>query len=82
MACSNGPWEGSSHQDQFYFDVMDRAFITFGARVLLPHYPVLRPVRFPRAQRGRRRRLPASMRRFSEREHREMIEFLVLHKEV
>jgi hypothetical protein len=24
-ACSNGPWAGSSHQDQFYFDVIDRA---------------------------------------------------------
>src|SRR6476660_5792537 len=41
-ACSNGPWKGSSQQDHFYFDVIDRAFITFGARVLLPHYPVLR----------------------------------------
>ncbi|HEV8183094.1 MAG TPA: ChaN family lipoprotein, partial [Candidatus Angelobacter sp.] len=41
-ACSSGPWAGSSHQDHFYFDVIDRAFITFGARVLLPHYPVMR----------------------------------------
>lgn len=38
-AGANGPWSGSSPQDQFYYDIVDRAFITFGARVLLPHCP-------------------------------------------
>src|SRR5579864_321658 len=78
-ACSSGPWAGSSHQDQFYFDVMDRAFITFGARVLLPHYPVRRRDDF----RGLHSQLrPADGQAvFSTREHREMVEFLNLHKE-
>jgi hypothetical protein len=76
-ACARGPWKGSSHQDQFYFDVMDRAFITFGARVLLPHYPVLRTADFrAQARVGDRRHAP-----FTETERREMAEFLVLHKE-
>ena len=76
----HGPWAGSSHQDQFYFDVMDRAFITFGARVLLPHYPVLRQDDF-RALNSQPRAAAASQTAFSHREYREMIEFLVLHKE-
>ena len=79
-ACSNGPWAGSSHQDQFYFDVMDRAFITFGARVLLPHYPVRRRDDF----RGLSSQPPVAVEGqvfFSAREHQEMVEFLVLHKE-
>ena len=79
-ACSSGPWAGSSHQDQFYFDVMDRAFITFGARVLLPHYPVRRRDDF----RDRHSQLPSAadgQAVFSAREHREMVEFLNLHKE-
>jgi hypothetical protein len=78
--CSNGPWTGSSHQDQFYFDVIDRAFITFGARVLLPHYPVRRQDEF-RALSSRPRTDADKPAAFSHREHREMIEFLVLHKE-
>jgi hypothetical protein len=74
--CSNGPWAGSSQQDHFYFDVIDRAFTTFGTRMLLPHYPVTRrddfraPVPFGNEQSV-----------FSVREYREMVEFLVLHKE-
>jgi hypothetical protein len=77
-ACSNGPWTGSSHQDQFYFDVMDRAFITFGARVLLPHYPVRRQEDF----RALYSKPPAPEQTvFSPREYREMVEFLVTHKE-
>jgi heme-binding uptake protein ChaN (Tiki superfamily) len=79
-AACHGPWAGSSHQDQFYFDVMDRAFITFGARVLLPHYPVLRQDDF-RALSSQPRAAAASQTAFSHREYREMIEFLVLHKE-
>ena len=78
-ACSSGPWAGSSHQDHFYFDVIDRAFITFGARVLLPHYPVMRQHDF-RAL-SSRPHAADSQTVFSSREHREMIEFLVLHKE-
>jgi Haem-binding uptake, Tiki superfamily, ChaN len=77
-ACSNGPWAGSSHQDQFYFDVMDRAFITFGARVLLPHYPVRRQEDF----RTLYSQPPASEQTvFTAPEYREMVEFLVTHKE-
>jgi hypothetical protein len=79
-ACSSGPWAGSSHQDHFYFDVIDRAFITFGARVLLPHYPVMRQHDF-RALSSRPQAAAVSQTAFSPREHREMIEFLVLHKE-
>jgi uncharacterized iron-regulated protein len=79
-ACSSGPWAGSSHQDHFYFDVIDRAFITFGARVLLPHYPVMRQHDF-RALSSRPQAAADSQTVFSPREHREMIEFLVLHKE-
>jgi uncharacterized iron-regulated protein len=79
-ACSSGPWAGSSHQDHFYFDVIDRAFITFGARVLLPHYPVMRQKDF-RALSSRPSAAADSQTVFSPREHREMIEFLVLHKE-
>src|SRR5262249_26038138 len=79
-AGAKGPWKGSSHQDQFYFDVMDHAFITFGARVLLPHYPILRS-----ADIGSERRLARATddRRdpFTEKERRQMIEFLALHKE-
>jgi hypothetical protein len=79
-AYSRGPWAGSSHADQFYFDVIDRAFITFGARVLLPHHPVLPQTDFPafesRLQEPAGRPTP-----FSHRERKEMIEFLVLHKE-
>ncbi|HKD82188.1 MAG TPA: ChaN family lipoprotein [Candidatus Angelobacter sp.] len=80
MARVKGPWKGSSHQDQFYFDVMDRAFITFGARVLLPHYPVLRPADF-RSQPRLARAVDDCYAPFSEKERRDMIEFLVLHKE-
>jgi len=78
-ACARGPWKGSSHQDQFYFDVMDCAFITFGARVLLPRYPAISATDFhsPAAlTQANDRRAP-----FSEKERRGMIEFLVLHKE-
>jgi hypothetical protein len=79
-ACSNGPWKGSSQLDHFYFDVIDRAFITFGARVLLPHYPVLRHHDF-QALSSQPRAAAEMQNTFSQREHREMIEFLVLHKE-
>ncbi|HZI56817.1 MAG TPA: hypothetical protein VFF39_08580, partial [Verrucomicrobiae bacterium] len=79
-ACSNGPWKGSSQQDHFYFDVIDRAFITFGARVLLPHYPVVRHHDF-QALNSQTRAAAEAQNTFSQREHREMIEFLVLHKE-
>jgi hypothetical protein len=80
MAYVNGPWKGSSHQDQFYFDVMDRAFITFGARVLLPHYPVPRSADFS-SPAGRAQAAAGQHAPFTERERSEMIEFLVLHKE-
>jgi len=78
-AYAKGPWRGSSHQDQFYFDVMDRAFITFGARILLPHYPVLRASDF-RAPSGQMS-VQDQHAPFSEKERRQMAEFLVLHKE-
>jgi hypothetical protein len=79
-ACSNGPWAGSSHEDQFYFDVIDRAFITFGARVLLPHYPVSRKDDF-RAMKIPPCSTAEGEAAFSNREYRHMIEFLFLHKE-
>jgi Haem-binding uptake, Tiki superfamily, ChaN len=41
-ASFHGPWIGSSAEHQFYFEVMERALVTFGVRVLLPHYPVMR----------------------------------------
>jgi hypothetical protein len=41
-ASFQGPWIGSSAKHQFYFEVMERALITFGVRVLLPNYPVAR----------------------------------------
>src|SRR5882724_2535642 len=77
LACSNGPWAGSSHQDQFYFDVIERAFTTFGARVLLPHYPVMRQADL----RVRPSAAIANQAPFDSREYREMVEFLLLHKE-
>lgn len=79
-SCAKGPWKGSSHQDQFYFDVMDCAFITFGARVLLPHYPVLRTADF-RSQTELTQAIDDRNAPFGEKERREMIEFLVLHKD-
>lgn len=78
-AYSSGPWTGSSHQDQFYFDVIDRAFITFGARVLLPHHPAL-PAKDPSAFANRTEDGTGPQTPFSNRERREMIEFLSLHK--
>lgn len=78
-ACCNGPWAGSSHQDQFYFDVLDRAFITFGARILLPHYPVLRADHFRVSGRPQDAVRPGTP--FTNREHKEMAEFLMMHKE-
>ncbi len=41
-ASFHGPWIGSSAEHQFYFEVMERALITFGVRVLLPNHPVAR----------------------------------------
>jgi hypothetical protein len=41
-ASLHGPWIGSSAEHQFYFEVMERALVTFGIRVLLPHHPVAR----------------------------------------
>ena len=76
-ACANGPWAGSSHQDQFYFDVLDRAFITFGTRMLLPHFPVRRRDDF----RALNHQTIEEQAVFSPREYRAMVEFLVLHKE-
>jgi len=76
-ACANGPWAGSSHQDQFYFDVIDRAFITFGTRMLLPHFPVRRRDDF----RALNHQTIEEQAVFSPREYRAMVEFLVLHKE-
>jgi hypothetical protein len=79
LACSNGPWTGSSHQDQFYFEVIDRAFTTFGARVLLPHYPAMRQADL-RTLHTRTFATMTSQTSFGSREYREMIDFLELHK--
>jgi hypothetical protein len=79
LNCSNGPWAGSSHQDQFYFEVIDRAFTTFGARVLLPHYPAMRQADL-RALHARPRATRENQLPFDGKEYREMIDFLELHK--
>jgi hypothetical protein len=79
-ACSNGPWPGASRQDQFYFEVIDRAFTAFGARVLLPHSSTQDRPDF-RMLEGQ---WPAASGRpglFSNRERKEMMEFLMAHKE-
>ncbi len=76
--CWSGPWAGSSHQDQFYFDVIDRAFVTFGTRMLLPHYPVRRREDFRTLDQDPSLDEQAV---FSAREYKAMVEFLVLHKE-
>lgn len=78
-ACASGPWKGSSHQDQFYFDVMDHALITFGARMLLPHYPVLRSTAV--RSNGMAQIVDDRYAPFTEKDRRKMAEFLVLHKE-
>lgn len=41
-ASFQGPWIGSSAEHQFYFEVMERALVTFGVRVLLPNHAVTR----------------------------------------
>jgi heme-binding uptake protein ChaN (Tiki superfamily) len=79
-ACSIGPWPGSSHQDQFYYDVVDRAFITFGTRVLLPHCPAPSHSDFRKLD-LRRPTVAGEAGPLGHRERKAMIEFLVLHKE-
>ncbi len=79
-ACASGPWAGSSHRDQFYFDVIDRAFLTFGARMLVPHYPVGRAACFAAAGFERPSQVDKQAP-FSAREQRDIVEFLTVHKE-
>lgn len=74
------PWIGSSAEHQFYFEVMERALVTFGVRVLLPNYPLAReddlqmlcsqPEEVIKEQTG-----------FSHREFTELAGCLILHKE-
>jgi hypothetical protein len=79
-ACSKGPWRGASRQDRFYFDVIDRAFTAFGARVLLPHYPAPGRPDF-RMLEGQSPAAAGQPAPFSPRERKEMMEFLMVHKE-
>jgi hypothetical protein len=36
-----GPWAAASPEHHFYFGVMEKALVTFGARVLNPHAPAV-----------------------------------------
>lgn len=76
-----GPWIGSSAEHQFYFEVMERALITFGTRVLLPDVRVMREADLL-AFHGQPREAIEEQTRFSYREVVRLLEFLALHKEL
>lgn len=80
-ASFNGPWPGSSAEHHFYFDVMERALITFGVRVLLPHYPVVREhdlhVLCMQPREIIEDQISLSYRKFTA-----SVEFLLLHKQL
>ncbi len=80
-ASFNGPWLGSSAEHHFYFDVMERALITFGARVLLPGYPVVREDDL-QALCVQPREAVEGQISFSYRKFIDSIEFLLLHKQL
>ncbi|MGH9565325.1 MAG: hypothetical protein ACRD4I_05040, partial [Candidatus Angelobacter sp.] len=68
---------GSSTEHHFYFDVMERALITFGARVLLPDFPVMREADLC----GLRLRTTEEQSPFAHREFLKLLDFLLLHKQ-
>jgi Haem-binding uptake, Tiki superfamily, ChaN len=79
-ASFQGPWIGSSAEHQFYFEVMERALVTFGVRVLLPDNVItregdlqalcLQPPEIVEQQTG-----------FNHSELMDLIAFVLLHKE-
>lgn len=75
-----GPWFGSSLEHYFYFDVMERALITFGAKVLLPDFAVMRENDLV-ALRSQARDLSERQSPFSARDLNRLLEFLLLHRE-
>jgi Haem-binding uptake, Tiki superfamily, ChaN len=79
-ASFHGPWVGSSAEHQFYFEVMERALITFGVRVLLPHYPVMREGDL-QALCSQPKEVIEEQMCFSHRQFIDLASFLILHKE-
>ncbi|HET9182959.1 MAG TPA: ChaN family lipoprotein [Candidatus Angelobacter sp.] len=75
------PWIGSSAEHQFYFEVMERALVTFGVRVLLPNYPLAREDDL-QALCSQPEEVIAEQTGFSHREFTDMVATLLLHKEV
>jgi heme-binding uptake protein ChaN (Tiki superfamily) len=78
-ASFQGPWIGSSAEHQFYFEVMERALITFGVRVLLPNYPVAREGDL-QALCAQPREIIEQQTPFSHGEFMDLLAFLMLHK--
>ena len=76
----HGPWIGSSAEHQFYFEVMERALITFGVRILLPNFPVVREGDI-QALCSQPKDVIAEQTPFCHREFIDMTQSLLLHKE-
>lgn len=74
------PWIGSSAEHQFYFEVMERALITFGVRILLPTFPVVREGDL-QALCSQPKDVLSEQTPFYHREFIDMIQSLLLHKE-
>jgi len=79
-ASFHGPWIGSSAEHQFYFEVMERALITFGVRVLLPNYAVSREADL-QALCSQAADVIAEQTPFRYAQFVEMVGLLMLHKE-
>ncbi|MGE5323764.1 MAG: ChaN family lipoprotein [Actinomycetota bacterium] len=75
------PWIGSSAEHQFYFEVMERALVTFGVRVLLPNYPLAREDDL-QGLCSQAEEIIEEQTGFSYREFAELVSVLALHKEV
>lgn len=75
-----GPWFGSSPEHHFYFDVMERALITLGAKVLLPDFPVMRESDLI-ALRSQPRDAAGMQTPFGVRESNKLLDFLILHRQ-
>lgn len=80
-ASFQGPWIGSSAEHQFYFEVMERALVTFGVRVLLPNHPVAREGDL-QALCSQPSEVIEQQTPFQGREFMDMIGLLILHKEL
>ncbi len=75
-----GPWIGSSAEHQFYFEVMEKALVTFGVRVLLPDYPVAREHEL-QALCAQPEEVITEQTGFAYNEFLEMVGAVILHKE-